>query len=186
MTHTLTDWIMTASGRQFYPLAPRAEDVCIDDIAHHLAACNRFAGATTVPYSVAQHSVLVSVEMERCASADLVAQWGLYGLLHDGSEFALGDIPRPLKRRDAYAAYREAEARLMAVIYQVFGLLPHEPATLAVVDRRMLRTEQAQLMPPAAPGEVRTDVPVFDLRIEPWGFYRARGEFLARFHTLAK
>lgn len=58
MTQRRGDFICTYTGRKFYPLDPRPEDVCIEDIAHALALVNRFGGHTRVPYSVAQHSVL--------------------------------------------------------------------------------------------------------------------------------
>ncbi len=175
---------MTASGLLFYPLDPRAEDVRIEDIAHGLAGTNRFQGHTRWPYSVAQHSVLVSVVMTNGGS-DPVR--GLYGLLHDASEFVLTDLPRPLKRQPAFAAYREAEARLQALIYTACELSPTEPSDLKVIDRQMLRTEQAALMPPPAPGEVRTDQPIFhDVVIERWTFEQARAAFLTRFQTLQR
>jgi hypothetical protein len=179
MTTATTDWVMTASGRQFWPLSPRPCDVTIEDIAHALAAVARFGGHARVPYSVAQHSVLVSWAM--CGTL----QDALYGLLHDASEAYLGDVPRPLKRLPAFAAYREAEARLQAVIYDACGLDPDgEPPDLKLVDRRMLRTEQRDLMPAAACDEDRTGVPPFDEVIQPWDFHMARLLFLEQFHIL--
>ena len=182
---------MTASGIMFYPLAPRVEDVRIEDIAHHLAAVNRYGGATVFPFSVAQHSVIVSRMMEDgnlLVSAKLAATRALYGLLHDGSEFLLGDVCRPLKRQPIFAAYREAEARLQAVIYDAFGLDPRgEPDDLKTVDRRVLRSEQAALMPPAAPHEDRNDVPIYPhIVFRRWSFEDARREFLAQFYWLKR
>src|ERR1700693_75116 len=52
------DWIQTFTGRQFWPLDPRPEEVCIEDIAHGLSNECRFAGQCRSFYSVAQHSVL--------------------------------------------------------------------------------------------------------------------------------
>lgn len=180
----MSDWIMTATGRQFFPLAPRAEDVCIEDIAHALGAVNRFNGHTRRPYSVAQHSVLVSRHLD--VDGALMA---LVGLLHDASEAYLGDVPRPLKQTAAFAPYREAEDRLQTLIYQVFGLdlvvrHPEVLPRLKHVDRRMLRTEQAALMPPAAHGEDRTDLLPFRIVITPWTPRAAAAHFLDRFYDL--
>jgi hypothetical protein len=48
-------------GRQFWPLDPLPEDVHIEDVAYGLSRISRFGGHTIgEPYSVAQHSVLVS------------------------------------------------------------------------------------------------------------------------------
>lgn len=180
-------WVMTASGLAFYPLAPRVEDVRLDDIAHALAAVARFGGAAREPYSVAQHSVLVSLEMERSADGSGGGRaWhdGLYGLLHDAAEAYLGDVPRPLKQLEAFAPYREAEQRLQRVIYAAFGLDAVEPARLKTIDRRMLRTEQQFLMPPAVPGEGRDDVAPFPIGIVPWPFRFSKAAFLRRYADL--
>lgn len=174
---------MTASGVMFYPLTPRREDIRVWDIAHHLSAINRFTGATRFPYSVAQHSVLCSRWM---FSQDHDATRALYGLMHDASEYILSDVPSPLKHLESFAAYLAAESLLQQMIYEVIGLEPNsEPSDLKVIDRRMLRTEQAVLMPPAAPGEDRSDQPVIaDLLIERWTFEHARTEFLVQFQFL--
>ncbi len=155
---TKHDWIMTASGRAFWPLDPRPEDVSIEDIAHALANICRFTGATREFYSVAQHSMLVA--------SMVPPEDALWGLLHDASEAYLCDIARPLKVQPAFAPYREAEARLMAVICERFGLSPTEPESVRIADRQMLRTEQRDLMPPAQPGEERPEPP-YPFRVLP-------------------
>lgn len=191
-----TDWIMTASGRRFWPLEPRVEDVCIEDIAHHLAHLCRFTGAVRTLYTVAQHSILASrclvdaVANQIGFPADdsrILAVAGLYGLLHDASEAYLMDIPRPLKRSSTFAAYRAVERNVQATIYTAFGLrLYEEPSALKVIDRRLLRTEQRDLMPPAGPGEDRHDVASYSSTIVPQQPAIAREAFLYRFHTLRK
>lgn len=181
-----TDWIMTASGRPFWPLEPRVEDVAIEDIAHHLSNLCRFIGGVRIFYSVAQHSVEVSREMAPAIITARGRSAALYGLLHDASEAYLMDIPRPLKHDEQFAAYRAAEARLQRVIYHAFDLdQDDEPAHLKAVDRRMLRTEQRDLMPPAALAERRDDVEPFTFHVtNPWAPSRARWEFLQRFAEL--
>ncbi len=164
------DWYTTASGIAFLPLAPRMEDIRIEDIAHALAATNRFNGHARVPYSVAQHSVLVSRALRDGGGT---RQDQLHGLLHDAAEAYLCDVPRPLKRRPEMAAYREAEARLQAMIYARFGLPPEEPASLKLVDRRMLRTEQRDLMPPSPLPDARPEEP-YAATVVPWTFEAAR------------
>lgn len=182
-----TDWIMTASGRPFWPLEPRIEDVWIEDIAHHLAHQCRFSGACREFYSVAQHSVLVCEEVVVASSERDRVVNGLYALLHDASEAYLVDVPRPLKHDPQFASYREAEATLQMVIHQAFGLSPwDEPALVKTIDRRMLRTEQRDLMPPPALLERRDDVEPFPVTVEPWDPLEARTRFLVCFHELTR
>lgn len=57
----------TYSGRITWPLDPRPEDVELADVAHALARINRFNGHTSVSYSVAEHSVRVSLLVEALA-----------------------------------------------------------------------------------------------------------------------
>ena len=114
-------WIQTFTGRQFWPLEPRADEIFIEDIAHHLSNLCRFTGACRSFYSVAQHSVLVSL----CAPP---GENPLWGLLHDASEAYLIDVARPVKRSAALVGYRVAEARMMEVICECFGLPTTEPA----------------------------------------------------------
>lgn len=132
--------------------------------------------------SVAQHSVIVSSLMNETPMR------ALYGLLHDASEAYLGDVPRPLKYHPDYVFYHVAEARLQAVIYDALGLDPRgEPEDRRTVDRRVLRSEQAALMPPAAPNEDRNDVPVYpQIVFQRWTFEEARREFLGRFYWLQR
>jgi hypothetical protein len=138
--YKMTPWCQTYTGVLFYPLEPDAEDICIEDIAHHLAIINRFGGASRVPISVADHSVLVAGEMP--------AHLALWGLLHDASEAYLIDLPRPVKYSPELVGYRKVEAMLQAMIYAKFGLTGPEPAELKLVDDQMLMTEQRDLMGP--------------------------------------
>jgi len=171
------------SGVTFWPLDPRADEVHISDIAHHLSNLCRFTGGTASFYSVAQHSVHVH-DMLLDEYGPAIAAWGL---LHDASEAYLGDVARPTK----YAlegfgdAYRVVEARLMRVIAERFNLVPAtEPSVVKVADDRMLATELRDLMP-------RTSDPRFDASefvgpyewgVETWSPEVARTEFLTRFY----
>ena len=175
---TRNDWIMTASGRPFWPLAPRTEDIYIEDIAHALSQLCRYTGHCRDFYSVAQHSLLVSRQVP--------PKDAMWGLLHDASEAYLHDIARPVKRLSELAAYREAESAVMRAVCERFGLPFGEPASVRVADRRMLRTEQRDLMPPALPGEDRFDVVPYHFHVCPFEPARARKDFLDRFRELSE
>lgn len=192
-------WIQTASGRVFYPLNPSPEQVHFPDVAHHLAQRNRFQGATREPYNVAQHSILASLQAEEHARILVpnlgdgdqhVLVFALSVLLHDGAEAYGPDICRPVKYSGAVDSLVAIEARIQAAIYQAAGLPPEElPSYLTarkLIDRRLMRTEQRDLMPPPAPGEDRTDVEPYPWPIMPWRWEVARDLWLDRFQTLRR
>ena len=81
----------TYTGRYINPLDPNKNDICIRDIAHHLSYSCRFNGACSKFYSIAQHSILVSILVPN--------EYALEALLHDAAEAYTSDIVRPLKWR---------------------------------------------------------------------------------------
>jgi hypothetical protein len=91
MTGASTLLRLYPSGILFAPFEPRPEDIRIEDIAHGLACINRFGGHLAEPYSVAQHSLIVS---------DLCHAAPLWGLLHEVAEAlsGMGDMCGPTKR----------------------------------------------------------------------------------------
>ena len=132
-------WITTHSGRQFFPLSPREEDIEIEDIAHHLSLINRFSGATREPYSVAEHSVRVSYL--------LPPNLALWGLLHDAPEAYILDMATPIKMNTNLGfVYRGVEKGIMRVICRKFGLSEEEPPEVKIADRIMLVTEKRDLL----------------------------------------
>lgn len=104
-------YIRTYSGRKFYPLDPRPEEVCIEDIAHHLSNQCRWAGAVKSFYSVALHSMHVSMMTHK--------ENALAALLHDASEAYLCDMPKPAKH--GMPEYQGIEDRLQEVIAKALG-----------------------------------------------------------------
>ena len=169
------DWISTFTGKKFYPLDPRPEEIDVNDIVHALSHQCRFVGHCTSFYSIAQHSVLVSL---LCNPDD-----ALFGLLHDAAEAYLVDIPSPLKRLPEFAAYREAEKKLMDVICDVFGLPHDEPASVKIADKRILATEARDLTVTEGRGWTTLQDP-YDFHIKPWTPEYARVKFVSRLHEL--
>lgn len=113
------------------------EDVRLPDISHALSLINRFTGHSKVPYSVAQHSVMVS-KLTRPENA-------LWGLLHDASEAYLGDVATPLK--NLLPGYRELEERVQRTIARVFHLSWPMPPDVKEADVRALMAEKRDLIP---------------------------------------
>lgn len=172
-------WLQTFSGKAVFPLQPRIEDICIDDIAHALSLLCRFGGHVKKFYSVAEHCVRASYEVP--------LEHALWALLHDASEAYLIDLPRPLKHDpDTGRTYRAAESRLMRVICQRFGLPEQEPAEVKQADNRLLNTEQRDLMgPQVMPWSVNDLAPALSRKIEPWSSDMAEELFLRRFYALS-
>jgi len=131
-------WILTYSGKKFFPLEPVFEDIDVVDIAHSLAQQCRFNGHCRPFYSVAEHSVRVS--------RIVPASDALWGLLHDASEAYVSDLPRPLK--GLVPEFSAAEERLQQLIARRFDLPWPIPDCVHEADNILLRTELRDVMPP--------------------------------------
>jgi hypothetical protein len=163
--------MVTATGRTFHPLAPRADDVDLYDIAHALAHICRFGGHVLEFHSVAQHSLLVAEALRLLGRPDLQ----LVGLLHDATEAYVGDLIRPLKR--ALPSYQSIEARVWGAIALRFDLPLALPPEVKHADELALAIERRDLMPPHP--DVRR-VQVDGPRIVPMPPVEARNAFLRR------
>jgi hypothetical protein len=162
----LGGWIQTFSGTQFWPTDPRAGEIHLVDIAHALSNQCRFSGHCKRFYSVAEHSVEVSVVAEHMSDGDLTA--ARWGLLHDAAEAYLVDLPRPIKYSDVGLGYREAEACVALCVAERFGLPWPMPEAVHHADNVLLATERVQLMAsPPAPWETLPDPLAIDLRAVP-------------------
>lgn len=184
--------MQTFTGRQFWPLDPHPEEVCIEDIAHSLALQCRFAGHCRVPYSVAEHSVRVAMLLRQWRPKDRVLT--LMGLFHDGSEAYLVDVPRPSK--PFLIGYAEMEALVQTAIWHRFGLVAGEwtgraacvqPDTAALIKRAdnvLLATEARDLMsaPPVPWAGLPEPLPRL---IHPWPWTFAEKRFLEVFAEVA-
>lgn len=137
-TTRVGDWMQTFSGGCFWPLDPRPSEIEIEDIAHALSMTCRYGGHSKRFYSVAEHSVLVSLHVPPA-----VAMWGL---LHDAAEAFSADVPRPLKRN--LPGWKAIEARIMAAVCERFGLPPNEPPEVKRVDLAIMSDERAAFMAP--------------------------------------
>lgn len=109
--------ILTYTNTLFYPLAPRAAAVKLEDIAHALAQMCRANGHFKTFYSVAQHSLNCAREAK---ARGLPERLQLACLLHDASEAYISDITRPVKQY--LDEYKRIERNLQQVIYYKFGI----------------------------------------------------------------
>jgi 5'-deoxynucleotidase YfbR-like HD superfamily hydrolase len=180
------DWIQTYTLRQFWPLDPRPEDVDLRDVAHALSMICRFTGHVNDFYSVAQHSVLVSLRAEslaRVRGRDDALLHARCGLLHDASEAYLVDVARPVKRLPEMAAYREAEKNVQRTIMRHFGLPDAEPELVKRADVELLYTEARDLFSGVNP-EWQWFAEPLPMVINPVAPREAERLFLERFREL--
>ena len=121
-TPTPRAWQRMLSGRRLDILSPSPLDIEIEDIAHGLARVTRWNGQTKGTYglSVAQHSLLVEEILSRNAP-QLAQKWRLAGVIHDASEYVIGDMITPFKAALG-PLYRQIEARLQEAVHIRFGL----------------------------------------------------------------
>lgn len=169
-------WILTQSGKQFDLLAPAADMVVLDDIAHALANICRFAGYTQTHYSVGQHSVLAS---HLVPPAD-----ALHALLHDAAEAYVGDMVSPLN--DLLPGFKAIEARIWRAIAARFGIAKEMPASIKEADLVLMATERRDLLPPGPPWPSLEGIQPLPSRIVPWPPAFARLAFKRRFRELTR
>lgn len=143
----------TANGKRYFPFAPKASDVSIEVVAHHLATRARWAGATQsridpslIFYSVAEHSVYVSLYLEQIMNRPDLA---LAGLLHDAAEAYNGDLIRPLKYSPAFREpFKAVEELNEAAVEEHFNIKVQmsDPA-VKVADDAVCNAEWLQIVP---------------------------------------
>jgi len=169
--------IITYTGRLFWPLDPRLEDINVLDICHALSNQCRFTGHTRFFYSVAEHS---------CRVHDILPpHLKLTGLLHDAAEAYLMDLARPVKETEEMSLFRDAEDRIMYHIAIKFGLsLPFDKA-IKDADYTLLVTEYRDLMEKNSKREYDFNgyMPL-ESHIRPWTPAQAKSAMMERLEKL--
>ena len=185
-------WQRMLSGRRLDLLDPSPLDIEVEDIAHGLARVARWNGQTlgAHAFSVAQHSVVVE-EIAAHLQPGLAPRWRLAALLHDASEYVIGDMISPFKAALGFS-YKDFEARLEHAIALRFGLPPRTPAPIKALikgaDRVSAGFEAVRL---AGFSQAEADAlfgrPPADLvlDIEPLAPAEAQQRYLARFRILS-
>ena len=186
-------WQRMLSGRRLDLLDPSPLDIEIEDIAHGLARVARWNGQTTRNHalSVAQHSLIVE-DIAAHLSPGLEPRWRLAALLHDASEYVIGDMISPFKAALGFS-YREFETRLEAAVHIRFGLPAHISPALHTLIKRADRAsayfeatqlagfglEEALAIFGAPPAD-------YHVGIDPLPAAEAQVRYLQRFHLLSR
>ena len=186
-------WQRMLSGRRLDLLDPSPLDVEITDIALGLSRVTRWNGQTkgTEPYSVAEHSLLVERLFTENVS-EKQNKWRLAALLHDASEYVIGDMISPFKAVIG-DEYRSVEQRLQEAIHLRVGLPSVLPISITKQikksDRLAAYLEATQL---AGFSEVEArrffgnfrKIP--NIKILPCTADKARHKFLDKFNKIFK
>lgn len=136
MTKISGPTIRTASGDYFSFEDFDGSSIRMGDIAHALSNVCRFGGHCREFYSVAQHSILVSMIVPQ--------EHALQALLHDGTEAYLGDMVKPLK--EMMPQFKAIEDELERAIFRRFGLPEEMHPSIKTADIVLLATEQRDIM----------------------------------------
>lgn len=137
------NFVSTYTGRLMYPLDPRPEMVTIIDIAHHLSMQCRYNGASMFMYSTGQHCCLLFDYVRQVRKGTPLDC--LQILMHDAAEYALVDVPRPIKQH--MPEYRKWDYKLTMCIREWLGLggVPI-PTWQDELDSRIIMDERSQVI----------------------------------------
>lgn len=180
MGSTALPWLQSMSGRIINPTLLDINDVDIDDIAHSLSHLVRFTGHCAKPYTVAQHSVLVSLICNPVFARE--------ALLHDAAEAYVNDLNTPVKR--LLPKYEELEDDIIHVIYKKYGLAVSVPDDVITADQKMFRLEVLRFFPNGCPLWRHYKVQpqeYIDSQVKittVWDHHEAKMQFLARYNVL--
>ena len=176
-------YILTATGWPFrfdapgQSLSEAGRGAVLEAIAIGLSNICRFGGHTSVFYSVAQHSVLVS-EL-------LPPSLALQGLMHDAHEAFLGEIPSPLKA--LLPDYQALEQRIERAVRAWCDLPSTLHPAVKAADLVALATERRDLMPQDAHDwPCLAGVAAHSRRILPVRPHIAAGQWLDRYVGLTR
>lgn len=141
----MQNYFATFSGRKINIETFSEDDVCLEDIAHHLVSIKRYGGAQSfgTNYTVAQHSYLLA---QYCFDSEAI-EIARHALLHDASEAYLGDIVSNLK--GYLPDYAKIESRFQSIIESKYGvfLSPRGRRYVERLDKDILIDEVEVLFP---------------------------------------
>lgn len=166
---------MLTSGNYFDYEDPWSCEFTIEDIATGLSKICRYNGHCKGFYSVAEHSVYVSMIVPPA--------YAFQALMHDAPEAFVGDMAGPLKQ--LLPDYKYYEKMAEDAVLSRFGIQGNLHPEVKKADLIMLLTEQKQLMRrpddvwPCTAGLEPADITIVGMMPT-----EAEAFFLARYHHL--
>jgi uncharacterized protein len=186
MNNRIGDWIETYTGRKFFPLDPRPEDIELEDIAHALSNKCRYNGHCKTFYSVAQHTVLGLDIMEK-EGYDTITM--IHFALHDSAEAYLPDVSRPIKPyiKIGNKTFEEVEEEILVAVRTRFCIpepTQQQNKLVKHIDTKILFHEANYLMPCNDWGDKSIQ---FDyINVAPVPIHTIKREYIRKFNTLLK
>lgn len=196
-------YIQTSTGRRLYPLQARAEDICIEDIAHSLSNQCRFGGHCSRFYSVAEHCYHATKLARMMMSVmgkmfwqlmDNKSEWesekrykviiALEVLLHDAAEAGCVDLPSPLKRVTGMEAYAAIEDHFHKIIRKRFALPHAQNDMVPLVDSMMLVRESRALLKNPIVINGMSEFSALETPLQYWSPPEAKRKFMELFRDL--
>lgn len=156
--------IMTHTGRLIDPFRITSYDFTSKDFAHPLSLLNRYTGHTKRPYSVAEHSVRLSLavpdKLKRAA------------VLHDFNEALTNDLPFPFKSN--LPDFVRFETMVQRHIFDIFDEPWENMVALHEYDRRICVNEMKVLFDvPCGPKLEPLDIDISE-EDYGWKYWRYR------------
>ena len=136
-------YFATYTGRKIDVKKISADDICLEDIAHHLSNIQRFGGALPFGcvYSVAQHSMIVAAHVHGNDNEEACR----HALLHDATEAYLGDIVTGLK--SYLPDYKKIEKRVESIIFEKYNIDTSYKELVKETDTRIVLDEVLEFIP---------------------------------------
>lgn len=164
------DCIRTLSGIYLNVFKPTIDMIDINDIANGLSKECRWGNQIEELYTVAQHSVLVSMLVN--------PEHKLAALMHDASEgLGLHDIPSPIKYH--IKQYKKIETNLMYLIAEKYGFTYPLEQEIKEADKTMLEWEWNYV-------HLKKQLPNTTETVRVWTHQESKELFLKEFYNLTK
>jgi uncharacterized protein len=149
----------------------------IYSVAVALSNTCRYAGQIEDFYSVAQHSVMVSLIVP--------PEQALAGLMHDCAEFVMHDVNKPLKKRTELCAYEHLYRRVERHMFRKFNLPIYLTPEIHHADAVMFATERRDLQHISGV-HANSSIELLPGHLIPLPPKQARDLFLARYLELTQ
>ena len=133
-------FMLTRSGRRFYPLDPLPSDFHMFDIGQSLSKTCRYNGHAPEFYSVAEHCTILSQYfLDRGELENARWAWA-----HDGAETYIGDMIRPIKWM--FPEFHAIEKKIEVVYFRDVLKLDGSPSKEVIdADTLICNDERYQL-----------------------------------------